>query len=64
VNNFEKWRPQADHELKTRYSINFDDAGLTESDLRSFFESFKVPAEFVEWFATKHDLTSIREYEW
>jgi hypothetical protein len=62
--DFGKWRQLSERELKTRYSIDFDDAGLTETDLRSLFESFKVPAEFVEWFAIKYDLTAIKEYEW
>ena len=64
VDAFEKWRQQANRELKTRYSIDFCDAGLTEKDLRSYFESFEAPEEFVEWFAIKYDLNSMKEYEW
>lgn len=44
---FAAWRKQADAGLKSRYCIDFRDAGLDEEELRSYAKSFPKAVEFV-----------------
>ncbi len=62
--DFAEWHRRADLDLKDRYGINFIDAGLDDQELRTHAAHFPKPAEFMEWFATKYDLTPVREWSW
>lgn len=54
---FDAWRKNADRELKDRYCITLEDAGLDDDYLEKFFADGERPDAFVAWFAEKYDLT-------
>lgn len=60
--SFAGWLRRANSDLKTRYSIDFHDAGLDERELRNYAISFPQAAEFVSWFAEKYDLTPLSDW--
>jgi hypothetical protein len=60
-NSYRDWREAVDKRLHQIYCITIEDAGFDEEYLIHHWQSDKAASEFVEWFGTKHDLTSAWE---
>lgn len=56
VVGWRKWQSEVDHLLKRDWCIDTVDAGLSDEDLKRYWQQGQTPTEFVEWFAEKYDL--------
>lgn len=54
--SFEGWVEIVDRLMERDWCISSRDAGLSDADLRCLWRDGETPAEFVKWFAEKHDL--------
>lgn len=50
------WAQEADRLLMRDWCIDMTDAGLSDDEIRSQWETGWTPREFVDWFADKYDL--------
>ena len=53
---FEAWVRNVDQLMRRDWCIDTADAGLSHDELKRVWRDGEVPAEFVKWFAEKHDL--------
>jgi hypothetical protein len=62
--SFADWRRKIDELLLKNYMIDFEQAGADEEQLRRYWQADPDPEaeEFVQWFATKYDLTHVQEW--
>ena len=51
-----EWVVQVDKAMKRDWCIDTADAGLSRGELERCWRYGETPAEFVAWFAEKHDL--------
>ncbi|MGE5564821.1 MAG: hypothetical protein ACM3YN_01505 [Parcubacteria group bacterium] len=60
--HFTVWKQEADTELRLRWAIGLNDAGISDEELRKHFQDGVHALDFVEWFARKYDLTDFSEF--
>ncbi len=53
------WKEKAEAELRTRYAIGLEDAGLSDDDVRRYFKGEPDPAAWAEWYGIKYDLDQL-----
>jgi hypothetical protein len=58
---FTVWRQEADTEMRLRWVIGLDDAGIGDDELLKHFQDGVHAIDFVEWFARKYDLIDFSE---
>ena len=51
-----EWVVQVDKAMKRDWCIDTADAGLSRDELEQWWRGGETPADFVAWFAEKHDL--------
>ena len=61
TDNFEEYREVASRYMKSYYYITWDDACGDEEPIRRTIERNESPTAFVDWWATKYDLTSLAD---
>jgi hypothetical protein len=59
---FPSWKHEVDQRMHFQFAITIVDAGIDDEELRKHWETELPPSDFVEWFATKYDLTSVAEW--
>lgn len=50
------WLALVERDLKRRYKIDFELAGLSQEEMARYFNPDQSPHDFVSWFAQKYDL--------
>jgi hypothetical protein len=61
---FTDWKSDVDRAMLADYGINTVDAGIDDDRLRQHWMEERSPKDFVEWFATKYDLTPTSDWGW
>lgn len=51
-----KWQSEVNRLLKRDWCIDTADAGLSDEDLKRYWQQGQPPTDFVDWFAEKYDL--------
>ena len=59
--SYREWLETVEKRFLEIYCITISDTGLGEEFFIDHWQSNEAPAEFVEWFGSKHDLTSAWE---
>jgi hypothetical protein len=60
--SFAVWRRAANAKMTSDYAMSLEDAGFDASALRQHWRTSVAADEFVERFATRHDLTKWSEW--
>ncbi len=61
---FARWLADVNRRMRTEFSINTRDAGLSKAELMRWWREGMSPLEFVTWQGEKHDLTPRNEWGW
>jgi|GEM_PF-5471810 len=56
TNSFLPWREEVNRLLLRDYFVDLGMAGIDDEYLRVHYDINQMPADFIEWFATKYDL--------
>lgn len=59
--HFRKWKNETNASFKKYYAVTLDDLGLDEEYLLKHHNDNETSQEFVDWFASKYNLTSLAE---
>ncbi|MDO1557968.1 hypothetical protein Q0812_00825 [Brevundimonas sp. 2R-24] len=60
--SLEGWIKAVDLQMRRDWCIDSIDAGLSPEELKRFWGHGETPAEFVAWFAKKHDLLRFEQH--
>lgn len=60
---FTQWKREVDELMHVDYAITIVDSGIDDDELYKYWKSQLSANEFVEWVATKYNLTSVAEWK-
>jgi hypothetical protein len=61
---FTRWKSKVNTILRRSYAVDIASVGLDDDRLKSHWCDNQTPEVFVEWYASKYQLTAVMEWGW